>query len=329
MRNKKFNIWFLCLTFLSSLIYGGCIARNAHAQAPADQQKVTAGKEAPLVYFTADISPAGLMAVYEALGVEAKGKVAVKVHTGEPGNPHFVQPSLMQNLVKKVNGTFVECNTVYGRRGNSASHYQVVKDHGFTAVAPVVIMDEKGEMRLPVVGGKRLKENFVGERFKEFDFHIVLSHFKGHPSGGFGGAIKNLSIGYASSEGKSLIHSAGKSRKTRWQSSDQNAFLESMAEAAKTIVDANKGRILFINVMNHLSVDCDCLSRPAKPTMADIGILASLDPVALDAACIDLVWAAPDSKDLIKRIESKNGLLTLEHAEKIGLGSKNYRLIKL
>jgi uncharacterized Fe-S center protein len=195
-------------------------------------------------------------------------------------------------------------------------------------------MDEKSEISLPVIGGKHLKETIVGARFNDFDFHIVLSHFKGHQMGGFGGALKNLSIGYASSSGKNWIHSAGKSRTSMRggiasSGSAQNDFLESMAEAAKTVTDANKGRILYINVMNHLSVDCDCNGRPAAPTMADIGILASLDPVALDQACVDLVYAAKDGKDLIQRIESRNGLLTIAHAEKIGMGSKSYELRKI
>jgi hypothetical protein len=270
------------------------------------------------------------MAVYEALGLEASGRVAVKVHTGEPGNTHFVRPALMRELVQKINGTFVETNTVPGaRRATTAVHYQIARDHGFTAVAPVVILDERGDISFPVIDGKHLRENFVGARINEFDFHVVISHFKGHGSGGFGGALKNLSIGYASAAGKSWIHSAGRSRSTGWRSPDQNAFLESMAEAAKTITDAFRGRILYINVMNHLSVDCDCLSSPVPPTMADIGILASLDPVALDQACVDLVYAAPDGRDLIRRIESRNGLLTLEHAERIGIGNRQYILIRL
>jgi len=188
-----------------------------------------------------------------------------------------------------------------------------------------VIMDEKAEISLPVAGGKHLKENFVGSRFTEFDFHIVLSHFKGHQMGGFGGALKNLSIGYASSAGKAWIHSGGKSKTRPW-GGDQNNFLESMAEAAKTVVDANSGRTIFINVMNHLSVDCDCNGNPTPPTMKDIGILASLDPVALDQACVDLVYKAEDGGDLIQRIESRNGLHTINHAEQIGIGSKTYKL---
>jgi len=285
--------------------------------------------EKPKVYMTGSINPAGLMAVYDALGLKANGKVAVKISTGEPGNPHFLSPDLIKGLVQTVKGTIVECNTVYGgKRASAAAHYQVAKDHGFTAIAPVVILDEKTDVGIPVSGGKHLKEDFVGERFKEFNFHIVLSHFKGHQMGGFGGALKNMSIGYASSAGKAWIHSGGKSKTSAW-GGEQNAFLESMAEAAKAVADANRGKILYINVMNHLSVDCDCNGHPAAPTMADIGILASLDPVALDKACVDLVYAAKDGKDLIQRIESRNGLLTIDHAEKIGLGSKAYQLVKL
>jgi uncharacterized Fe-S center protein len=288
-----------------------------------------AAGESPVVYMTTNITPAGLISVYEALGVRASGKVAVKIHTGEPGNPHYLKPDLIKDLVQRVNGTIVECNAVAGGRRSATLHYQVARDHGFSAIAPVVIMDERAEVGIPVFGGKHLKQNFVGARINEFDFHIVLSHFKGHTMGGFGGAMKNTSIGYASSAGKSWIHSAGKSKTSGWRSSNQNAFLESMAEAAKSVIEWNQGKILFINVMNHLSVDCDCIARPAAPTMADIGILASLDPVALDKACVDLIYAAADGRNLIERIESRNGLLTLDHAERIGVGSKAYRLIQM
>ena len=316
------------------LCFMSCAARaDAQPNLPDPKKEtkplVASGQNIPKVYFTKSISPSGLMTVYDALGLKANGKVAVKLHTGAPGNPHFLNPNLIKEFVQKVNGTIVECNAVPGsKRASTAVHYQVAKDHGFTAIAPVVILDEKGEISLPVINGKHLKENIIGSRFKDFDFHIVLSHFKGHASGGFGGALKNMSIGYASPAGKSWIHSAGKTKDTAWKSPDQNAFLESMAEAAKTISDASKGRILYINVMNNLSVDCDCVGSPAKPTMADIGILASLDPVALDQACVDLIYAAADGKNVVERIESRNGLLTLAHAEKIGLGSKKYELIK-
>jgi uncharacterized Fe-S center protein len=281
------------------------------------------------VYFTGDISPAGIASVYNALGRKASGKVAVKISTGEPGGHNFLQPALIGDFVKSVNGTIVECNTAYGgRRASTAMHYQVAKDHGFTAIAPVVILDENGDIGLPVSGGKHLKEDFVGAHFKDYDFHVILSHFKGHAMGGFGGALKNMSIGYASASGKAWIHSAGKSRRNPWGGA-QNAFLESMAEAAKAVSDASGGRILYISVMNRLSVDCDCSSKPAEPDMHDIGILASLDPVALDKACVDLVYSAPDGASLIERIESRNGALTITHAANIGLGSLKYELVKL
>jgi uncharacterized Fe-S center protein len=336
MKRLKITAWFL---FAVALSFQSCHFRALAQTFPQETQSVaqeatyedelspSAGK--PVVYMTTSITPEGVMAVYNALGFEASGKVAVKISTGEPGNPHFLAPALIKDFVQKVNGTIVECNTAYGgRRASAAAHYQVAKDHGFTAIAPVVILDEKADISLPVSGGKHLKEDIVGARFNEFNFHVVLSHFKGHQMGGFGGALKNMSIGYASSSGKRWIHSGGKSRTSMWGGS-QDDFLESMAEAAKAVSDASKGKILYINVMNHLSVDCDCSGRPAKPTMADIGVLASLDPVALDQACVDLVYSAKDSKDLIERIESRNGLLTLAHAEKIGLGSKSYELKKL
>ena len=330
MKNKRITALFLTAVVLCAVLVTGCL--RAAAQEKPKTQEPTRSEQpqtgTPTVFMTDKITPEGLLAVYEALGLKASGKVAVKISTGEPGNPHFLSPLLIKNLVQKVNGTIVECNTAYGaKRSNTAAHYQVAKDHGFTAIAPVVIMDEKTEISIPVTGGKHLKEDIVGARFKEFNFHIVLSHFKGHPMGGFGGALKNMSIGYASLAGKSWIHTAGKSKSG--YSGAQNDFLESMAEAAKAVADANKGRMLYINVMNHLSVDCDCSSRPAAPTMADIGILASLDPVALDQACVDLVYKAKDGKDLIARIESRNGLLTINHAEEIGLGTKTYRLVRI
>jgi uncharacterized Fe-S center protein len=339
MKSKRIAVWFLLAVVLCAVLVTNCAVR-AEAQpavrpqiapqsSPQGQAQNTPQTGAPAVFMTDKITPEGLMAVYEALGLAASGKVAVKISTGEPGNPHFLASSLIKNLVQRVNGTIIECNTAYGgRRANTAAHYQVTKDHGFSDIAPVVIMDERADISIPVTGGKHLKEDIVGARFTEFNFHIVLSHFKGHQMGGFGGALKNMSIGYASSVGKRWIHTAGKS-KTSMGGGVQNDFLESMAEAAKAVADANKGKMLYINVMNHLSVDCDCNGRPAAPTMADIGILASLDPVALDQACVDLVYKARDGKDLIARIESRNGLLTINHAESIGLGSKAYRLIRI
>ena len=230
-----------------------------------------------------------------------------------------------------MNGTIVECNTAYGgSRANTAMHMQVAEDHGFTAIADVDIQDADGSMSIPVVGGTNLKEDFVGKHFADYDSYIVLSHFKGHAMAGLGGAIKNISIGLGSSEGKNWIHSAGGSRTSPW-GGDQDNFLESMAEAGKAVSDylGNGERIVYINVMNRLSVDCDCNGNPAEPDMHDIGILASRDPVALDQACVDLVYAAEDGAALIERMESRNGIHTLDHAEEIGLGSQTYTLVNI
>lgn len=282
---------------------------------------------APIVYMTTNISAEGLMAVYEALGVSPEGNIAVKLSTGETGS-NYLRTDLIGGLVQSLNASIVECNTAYGgTRANTAMHYQLAEDHGYTSIATVDIMDENGSMTLPVVGGDNLTENYVGANFKNYNYYVVLSHFKGHSMAGFGGAIKNISIGIASSEGKSWIHSGG-TRTSGW-SGDQDAFLESMAEAGKSVVDYLDGNILYINVMNRLSVDCDCDSSPAEPDMHDIGILASFDPVALDQACVDLVYQAEDGNSLIERIESRNGLHTLEQAEKIGLGSRNYRVVDI
>lgn len=298
----------------------GCASGNDKKAAEAAPAKV---------YMTRDISPAGMKAVYEALGRKAEGKkVAVKLSTGEPGGNNFLQPALIGDLVKSVKGTIVECNTAYGGgRAKTEDHLKAAADHGFTAIAPVDIMDAEGEVRLPVEGGRHLKYDIVGSHFPEYDFVVVLSHFKGHAMGGFGGAIKNISIGIASAEGKAHIHSGGTGG-SMW-SGNQDAFLSSMAEAGKSVADYMEGNMLYINVMNRLSVDCDCDGSPAEPDMHDIGILASMDPVALDQACIDLVYAAPDGDSLVQRIESRNGLLTLEHAEEIGLGSRTYELVHL
>lgn len=287
-------------------------------------------KETPAVYMTTDISPEGLKKVYDALGRNLTGNVAVKLSTGEAGGSYYLSPDLIKELVQSVNGTIVECNTAYGgSRANTAMHRQVAEDHGFTAIANVDIMDENGSMSIPVTGGKNLTEDLVGANLKNYDSMMVLSHFKGHAMGGFGGAIKNISIGVGSAEGKLLIHSGGKSRNS-WGGGSQDAFLESMAEAASAAIDyMGEENMLYISVMNNLSVDCDCDSSPAEPDMHDIGILASLDPVALDQACVDLVYAAPDGDSLIERMESRNGIHTLEHAELIGAGSRSYELISV
>jgi uncharacterized Fe-S center protein len=315
--------------------FTGCIAK---AEAQTVIQSPAAGPEEPIVpqtgspskvYFTADISPEGLAAVYNALGQRPSGRVAVKITTGESPNSNHLRPALIRDLVRSVNGTIVESNTAYdGRRASTALHKKVAKDHGFTAIAHVDILDEDGSISLPVRGGARLTENFVGAHFKNYDYYIVLSHFKGHAMAGLGGAIKNISIGIASSEGKAWIHTAGRS-KTSFMGGEQNAFLDSMAEAGKSVVDSLNGNILYINVMNRLSGDCDCNGSPAEPDMHDIGILASLDPVALDKACVDLVYAAPDGRSLIQRMESRNGIRTINHGAEIGLGSKEYDLVCL
>ena len=288
-------------------------------------------EDTPVVYMTTDISPTGLTAVYEALGREAAGEhVAVKISTGETGS-NYLRVELIGDFVKRVNGTIVECNTAYGgQRASTAMHYQLAADHGYTAIADVDIMDEEGSMTLPVTNGTVLTENYVGAHLANYDFLVVLSHFKGHAMAGFGGALKNLSIGCASSEGKGWIHSGGTSTTNIW-GGKQDAFLEAMAEAACSVVDyfGNGERALYINVMNRLSVDCDCDGNPSEPDMHDIGILASLDPVALDQACVDLVYAAEDGASLIRRMESRNGLHTLEHAEEIGFGSRSYELVSL
>lgn len=290
--------------------------------------------EPSTVYMTKEISPNSLIEIYKALGREAKGKVAVKVHMGEPSGKNYLSPDLVKDFVLSVDGTFVDCNTAYGgRRSNTAAHMQVAEDHGFTAYTSVDILDSEGEIKLPVENGKHLKEDVVGSHFENYDFIVVLSHFKGHEMGGFGGAIKNMSIGFASIKGKNLIHNAGAADTSRWLSGgyDQDAFLESMAEAAKAVADDAKENIIYISVMNNLSIDCDCNAYPAKPLMKDIGILASLDPVALDRACVDLVYAAPEEekKSLVSRIEQMHGTHTLDYAQSIGLGTQKYTLVNI
>ena len=292
-------------------------------------QQPEAAQGTPVVYMTREITPEGLMAVYQALQWEPQGRVAVKLSTGEPPASNYLRPELIAGLVQSLDGTIVECNTAYGgSRAETAMHYQVAEDHGFTAIADFQILDEEGSMTLPVQGGTRLSENYVGAAFEDYDSYLVLSHFKGHSMAGYGGAIKNISIGLGSSEGKVWIHSAGSSRTNPW-GGDQDAFLESMAEAGKSVSDYLGDQIVYINVMNRLSVDCDCDGNPAEPDMHDIGILASTDPVALDQACIDLVYGAEDGQSLVNRIESRNGLHTLEHAQQIGPGSRSYELVSI
>ncbi len=288
------------------------------------------------VYFIKEINPENLLKIYDALGVKLDGKVGVKISTGEPGGHNYLQPTLIAPLVNQLSGTIIECNTAYrGRRFDSAEHLKAIHEHGFDQIAPVDVMDEEGEVALPVNGGKHLKNvNYVGKNLMNYDSVLILSHFKGHAMGGFGGALKNIAIGMASRAGKSWIHSAGftKDPDEMWQHlPPQDDFLESMAEACKAVIDHYKGRIAYVSVANNLSVDCDCDSHPEDPKMADIGILASLDPVALDKACVDLVYASNDEgkKYLIERMETRHGIHTVEEAENLKIGVTNYELIEL
>ena len=282
------------------------------------------------VYFTKEITPEAVIRLYDALGTELPGKVAVKVHSGEVGNQNFIRADFMKPMVDKVHGTIVECNTAYeGKRNTTEAHWETMKLHGWTEIAPVDILDEEGDFELPVHGGRCIDKNFVGGHMKQYDSLLVLSHFKGHPMGGFGGALKNISIGLASSHGKAYIHGAGKPEEM-WSAS-HDAFLESMADAAKTIVEYFGEKIAFVNVMKNMSVDCDCCAVAEDPAIEDIGILASLDPVALDQACLDLVYASddPGKPHLLERIESRHGVYTVEVAESIGVGSRKYELVEL
>ena len=284
-----------------------------------------------VVYFTSDISPEAMVAAYDALGTGLTGEnIAVKLSTGEPPASNYLDPDLIVDLVQQVKGTIVENNTAYGGQSSGrAMHYQVAEDHGFTDIADFVVLDEDGSTSLLVEGGTQLTENLVGAHFPEYDGYLVLSHFKGHAMAGFGGAIKNISIGMASQEGKCLIHTAGESHTSPW-GGEQDPFTESMAEAGKSVVDALDGNILYVSVMNHLSIDCDCDGNPAEPDMHDIGILASTDPVALDQACVDLVYASQDdTESLIDRMESRNAVHVLEHGEDIGLGSRTYQMVSI
>ena len=280
------------------------------------------------VYFTREISSEKLLEIYKKLGVELKGKVAVKVHSGEKGNQNYLKPLFYKDIIDYVNGTVVECNTAYdGARNTSEKHLKLLEEHEWSKYYNVDLLDKDAELELPVKAGKHLKVNYVGKNIENYDSMLVLSHFKGHPMGGFGGALKNISIGLASSHGKANIHGAGKPEEI-W-TADHDSFLESMAEADKTIMDYEKN-IVFINVMANMSVDCDCCAVAEDPCMKDIGVLASTDPVALDQACIDLVYNSTDpGKDhLIKRIESRNGIHTIEEAEKLKVGTRKYDLIE-
>ena len=330
----------------AAMMMVGCKQNNnqpVEAQEPA--------QEGATVYLTRDISPEALVKIYEALGVKAEGRVAVKISTGEGSNPNYLKPELIRLLVDTVHGTIVECNTAYGNapedkkdeRTTSANHWKVIERHGFTPMFRVDIMDEEGEMRIPVQDTTHIKYDIVGSHMANYDFMIALNHFKGHPMGGYGGALKNLSIGCASPNGKAYIHSSGKMEKLDiaklWTPEfigDQDGFLESMAAAAQAVTDyfrAKKG-IIYISVMNNMSIDCDCVDHPEPVKLEDYGILASTDPVALDQACVDIInnmEVTPDNDPttLTERIDKQHGIHTIEHAEKIGLGTRKYHIVSI
>lgn len=291
------------------------------------------------VYMTREISPEALVRIYEALGRPAEGhRVAVKISTGEAGNPNYLKPTLISQLVDTVHGTIVECNTAYaGKRNTVEAHWQTIHEHGFDTIAPVDLMDEEGQMRIPVRDRRHIRYDIVGDHLPRYDYMINLAHFKGHAMGGYGGVLKNASIGVASADGKAYIHTAGKTDKTEemWQNiAEQDLFLESMAAAAQAVDDYFGENIVYINVMNNMSVDCDCDAHPSEVLLKDFGILASTDPVALDKACVDIIFnmhptEGNDNAPLIERINSRHGLHTIDHAAAIGLGSLEYEIVDL
>ncbi len=288
------------------------------------------------VYFCRKITPESIVKMYNALGVKLNGKVAVKLHSGEEGNQNYIKPEMVKEIVNYVHGTVVECNTAYeGERNTTDKHKKLLEGHGWTKYFDVDLMDAEGpDMELDIPNGKILKKNYVGKNMKDYDSMLVLSHFKGHPMGGYGGAIKQLSIGCASSAGKSWIHSAGREldQYKLWDNlPEQDLFLESMADSAESIMNYFKGNIAFINIMCNMSVDCDCCAIAEDPCMKDIGILASTDPIAIDQACIDLVSKSndPGKEHFLERVNSRHGIHTIEAAEKLGFGSREYELIQI
>lgn len=291
------------------------------------------------VYMTREISPEALVKVYKALGRPADGhRVAVKISTGEAGNPNYLKPTLIKNLVDSVRGTIVECNTAYdGKRNTFDAHWHTIHEHGFDSIAPVDLMDEEGQMKIPVRDRRHIKYDLVGNHLPRYTYMVNLAHFKGHPMGGYGGVLKNASIGVASADGKAYIHSGGKQDTVEglWGNiADQDVFLESMAAAAQGVADYFGDNIVYINVMNNMSVDCDCVAHPEGVCLADYGILASTDPVALDKACVDIIFnmtatEGNDNAPLKERISSRHGIHTIDHAEAIGLGSTIYEIIDL
>ena len=286
---------------------------------------------APTVYFSREITPEKVLELYHLLGKELPGKVAIKLHSGEKGNQNFLKPDFWKPIIDRVGGTVVECNTAYeGERNTTERHRKLLVDHGWVKHFPVDLLDAEGpDLELAIPGGKVIQKNFVGKDIVNYDSMLVLSHFKGHPMGGFGGALKQLSIGVASSFGKAYIHGAGEPEKI-W-TADHDSFLESMADAAASVVEYFHGNMAYINVMKNMSVDCDCCAVAEDPCIADIGILASLDPIAIDQACIDLVYdcSDPGKSHLIKRIESRNGIHTIEAAAAIGYGTREYELVEV
>ena len=287
--------------------------------------------EKPKVYFTRTITPEKVVELYQALGVELPGRVAVKVHSGEVGNQNFLRPEFWKPVIELVGGTVTECNTAYrGKRNTTEAHLETLELHGWNQFG-VDLMDAEGpDLELAIPQGRRIQKNFVGKNLANYDSMLVLSHFKGHPMGGFGGALKQLSIGVASSYGKAYIHGGGVPEDI-W-TAEQDLFLESMADAALSVVEYfGAGKVAYVNVMANMSVDCDCCAKAEDPCMADIGILASLDPIAIDQACLDLVYASqdPGRDHLIERIESKHGAHTVEAAAELGLGSRAYELVEL
>ncbi len=283
------------------------------------------------VYFTRSFSPEKLLELYKCLGIELPGRVAVKVHSGEKGNQNFLRPEFWRELIDSLGGTVVECNTAYeGERDTTERHKKLMEYHGWSHYFPVDILDAEGpDMELAIPAGKKIKRDLVGKNLANYDSMLVLSHFKGHPMGGYGGALKQLSIGLASSFGKAWIHGVGEPEK-KW-TADHDSFLESMADAAHSVVEYFGGKIAYINVMKNMSVDCDCCAVAEDPCIADIGMLASIDPVAIDQACLDLVYACsdPGKPHLIQRIESRNGVHTVEAAAELGCGSREYELIEI
>jgi uncharacterized Fe-S center protein len=284
--------------------------------------------EKPIVYFSKSITPETVTRLYDLVGKELKGRVAVKVHSGEKGNQNFIRADFWKPMIDKVQGTVVECNTAYeGARNTTARHVKLLKDHGWSDCYPVDLLDAEGpDLMLPIPNGVAIKENYVGRHIENYDSMLVLSHFKGHPMGGFGGALKQLSIGVASSYGKKYIHGVGDTE--AFWTSDHDSFLRAMADAASCVIDYFKGEIVYINVMKNMSVDCDCCAKAEDPCVRDVGILASTDPVAIDRACLDIVYAMddPGKAHLIERIESRNGILTVDAAASLGCGSLSYEL---